>query len=114
MSRPSGGELKSLATPKATVYSVHAYTWSTRENDFMGRVFSAQNSGVVQSIFRIVVGFLFACHGAASLFGILGGADGVSGAAVPFGVWPYWWAAVIEFVGGILVALGLLTRVAAI
>ncbi len=27
-------------------------------------------------LFRIVVGLLFACHGAASLFGILGGAVG--------------------------------------
>jgi putative oxidoreductase len=61
----------------------------------------------------VVVGFLFACHGAASLFGILGGAHGRNGGAVPFGVWPSWWAAVIQLIGGILVAVGLGTRIAA-
>jgi putative oxidoreductase len=68
--------------------------------------------GTVYSLGRIVVGFLFACHGAASLFGVLGGADG--GGTVAFGAWPGWWAALIEFAGGILVALGLFTRVAAL
>ncbi len=65
----------------------------------------------VLGLYRIVVGVLFACHGAASLFGVLGGSH--SG-AVPFGVWPAWWAALIEFVGGILVTLGLFTRAAAL
>lgn len=59
-----------------------------------------------------MVGFLFACHGAASLFGILGGAYG--GGVVPFAVWPSWWAAVIQFVGGTLIAVGLGTRAAAL
>jgi putative oxidoreductase len=61
--------------------------------------------------FRVVIGFLFACHGAASLFGVLGGA--VGGGTVPTGSWPGWYAAVIQLVGGTLVALGLGTRVAA-
>lgn len=69
--------------------------------------------GPIQSIFRVVVGFLFACHGAASLFGVLGGAT-THGGTVPFGTWPGWWAAVIELVGGVLVALGIGTRVAAV
>ncbi|MDX3057169.1 DoxX family protein [Streptomyces sp. NE06-03E] len=63
-------------------------------------------------LFRIVIGFLFACHGAASLFGVLGGSMG--GGTVPAGTWPGWYAAVIQLVGGILVALGLGTRVAAL
>jgi putative oxidoreductase len=63
-------------------------------------------------LFRIVVGLLFACHGAASLFGVLGGAGG-SGGTVETGAWPNWYAAVIELVGGSLVLLGLGTRVAA-
>lgn len=71
-------------------------------------------STVVQTLFRVVVGFLFACHGAASLFGVLGGAVGMEGGTVPFGVWPFWWAAVIELVGGVLVVLGLATRIAAL
>ena len=60
-------------------------------------------------LYRIVVGALFACHGAASLFGILGAHRGIA-----FGVWPAWWAAAIELVGGILVTLGLATRTAAL
>jgi putative oxidoreductase len=70
--------------------------------------------GVVQPLFRVVVGFLFACHGAASLFGILGGAHGRHGNTVPVGEWPSWWAAMIQLVGGTLVALGLSTRIAAV
>ncbi|MFJ6750572.1 MULTISPECIES: DoxX family protein [unclassified Streptomyces] len=63
-------------------------------------------------LFRIVVGLLFACHGASSLFGILGGAMG-NGSTVPAGAWPGWYAAVIQLVGGILVMAGLGTRGAA-
>ncbi|MFE6035982.1 DoxX family protein [Streptomyces sp. NPDC056452] len=63
-------------------------------------------------LFRAVIGFLFACHGAASLFGVLGGAMG--GGTVPSGTWPGWYAAVIQLVGGTLVALGLGTRTAAL
>lgn len=63
-------------------------------------------------LFRAVVGFLFACHGAAALFGVLGGAMG--GGTVPAGAWPGWYAAVIQLVGGTLVALGLGTRGAAL
>ena len=74
----------------------------------------ASLTGPIQSIFRIVVGFLFACHGAASLFGVFGGASGTHGGTVAFGTWPGWWAAVIELVCGLLVALGLGTRVAAL
>lgn len=62
-------------------------------------------------LFRVVIGFLFACHGAASLFGVLGGS--VGGGTVPTGTWPGWYAAVIQLVGGTLVALGLGTRIAA-
>ncbi|MFD7901435.1 DoxX family protein [Kitasatospora sp. NPDC059747] len=62
--------------------------------------------------FRVVVGLLFACHGAASLFGVLGGAKG--GGTVPFGQWPGWWAALIQLAGGLLVAVGLGTRWAAL
>ncbi len=63
-------------------------------------------------LFRIVIGLLFACHGAASLFGVLGGAAG-SGGTIDAGTWPGWYAAVIQLVGGGLVLLGLGTRAAA-
>ncbi|MDQ3763875.1 MAG: DoxX family protein [Actinomycetota bacterium] len=70
-------------------------------------------SGAALSSVRIVVAFLFICHGATKLFGAFGGIDD-NGAAAPFGSWPIWWAGVIEMGGGGLVLLGLFTRVAAL
>ncbi|GGN56925.1 integral membrane protein [Streptomyces albiflavescens] len=64
-------------------------------------------------LFRIVVGLLFAVHGAASLFGVLGGAAGTNGGTIDAGTWPGWYAAVIQLVGGALVLFGLGTRAAA-
>lgn len=46
-----------------------------------GRLDRAQPYAV--GLFRIVVGLLFACHGAASLFGILGGAAAPTAALSP-------------------------------
>ncbi|MGW2204718.1 DoxX family protein [Streptomyces sp. NPDC001774] len=71
-----------------------------------------QSQPYALGLFRLVIGLLFACHGAASLFGVLGGA--VGGGTVPAGTWPGWYAAVIQLVGGALVALGLGTRTAAL
>ncbi|MER6733711.1 DoxX family protein [Streptomyces puniciscabiei] len=68
----------------------------------------------VLGLFRIVVGLLFAVHGAASLFGVLGGAAGTQGGTIPAGTWPGWYAAVIQLVAGGLVLLGLGTRGAAL
>ena len=65
----------------------------------------------VLSFFRICVGLLFFCHGAASLFGVLGGAWG--GGTIPAGQWPGWYA-VIQLVAGGLVLIGLFTRPAAL
>ncbi|MEU3574603.1 DoxX family protein [Kitasatospora sp. NPDC036755] len=67
---------------------------------------------LVLTAFRIVVGLLFACHGAASVFGLFGGAKG--GGSLPLGQWPGWWAALIQLVGGVLVLLGAGTRTAAL
>ncbi|WP_213456012.1 DoxX family protein [Rhizomonospora bruguierae] len=73
----------------------------------------ARLSGTVLSLYRTVVGLLFACHGIASLFGVLGGNRG-SGHAIPAGTWPGWYAAVIQLVAGVLVLIGLGTRFAAL
>ncbi|GAA3110398.1 DoxX family protein [Streptomyces echinatus] len=67
----------------------------------------------VLGVFRIVIGLLFAVHGAASLFGVLGGAGGTGG-TVAAGTWPGWYAAVIQLAAGALVLLGLGTRGAAL
>jgi putative oxidoreductase len=68
----------------------------------------------VIALFRIVLGFLFACHGVATLFGVFGGAFGTKGGSVPVGAWPDGYAAVIQIATGTAVALGLATRYAAI
>lgn len=67
----------------------------------------------VLAMFRIVIALLFALHGAASLFGVFGGVRG-TGAAIAVGIWPGWWAALIQLAGGLLVLIGLGTRWAAL
>jgi putative oxidoreductase len=62
----------------------------------------------VIGVFRIVVGFLFATHGAAALFGVLGTEQ------VGLFAWPSWWASLIQTVGGALVMIGFGTRYAAL
>ncbi|MET7990553.1 DoxX family protein [Amycolatopsis sp. NPDC005232] len=62
----------------------------------------------VLALFRIVLGFLFFCHGASTVFGLWGHH------ATAVGTWPGWWAALIQLVGGAAVTLGIGTRVAAV
>lgn len=63
----------------------------------------------VIGLYRIVIGFLFACHGVKTLFGLFG-----AKAPAVVGTWPGWWAAVIQLVCGVLVCVGLATRPAAV
>jgi putative oxidoreductase len=70
-----------------------------------------KNREHILGVFRMIVGFLFACHGAATLFNVLGGAFG---GQPKVGEWPGWWAALIQLVGGALVFFGLGTRGAAL
>ena len=63
------------------------------------------------SVFRIVFGLLFTVHATQKLFAWP--VAGPSGGAVPVGTWPYWWAGVIELVVGLLLLVGLVTRLAA-
>jgi putative oxidoreductase len=58
------------------------------------------------ALMRFVVGVLFACHGAQKLFGVFGGQGMIRSPLVVT-------AGVIELVGGVLVAIGFLTRAAA-
>lgn len=57
------------------------------------------------ALLRMVAGFLFACHGAQKLFGLLGGPSQVTRMGVIAGT--------IEFFGGLLIATGLVTKLAA-
>jgi putative oxidoreductase len=58
-------------------------------------------SSFFYALMRIVAGALFACHGAQKLFGVLGGHKQAAPLMVAAGV--------IEFAGGILIAVGFFT-----
>jgi len=60
----------------------------------------------IYALMRIVVGVLFACHGAQKLFGVMGGTQVAYGSMMGL-------AGIIELVGGLLVAIGLATGYAA-
>ena len=66
----------------------------------------ARYTEIAFALMRFVAGALFACHGAQKLFGLFGGKV-MTGSTLIMA------AAVIELVGGILIAVGLLTRAAA-
>jgi putative oxidoreductase len=64
------------------------------------------------ALLRIVAGLLFACHGIQKLFGMLGGLGGQPGMTAPlFSLTGL--AGVIEFVGGLCIAVGLFVSYAA-
>lgn len=62
-------------------------------------------SELAYSLMRFMVGALFACHGAQKLFGAFGGEVANKPLMLVGGI--------IEFGGGVLIAIGLVTRVAA-
>jgi putative oxidoreductase len=62
-------------------------------------------SAFLYALMRFIAGVLFACHGAQKLFGVLGGTKQTETLMLLAGV--------IEFFGGILIAVGLLTGYAA-
>ena len=61
-----------------------------------------------RSILRIAVGLLFTCHGLQKLVGMFGGMGG-KGAVAAFPSL-FWWAAVLEAAGGLVILIGLCTR----
>jgi putative oxidoreductase len=76
------------------------------EDETMERLLG-QYSLYLYAIMRIVVGFLYACHGAQKLFGVLGGYGPDGGTAPLFSLMGL--AGVIEFFGGLCIMLGWLT-----
>lgn len=64
------------------------------------------------ALVRIVSGFLFACHGAQKVLGVLGGFGGTPGETAPLFTL-LWVGGLIELVGGALVALGVRANIAA-
>src|SRR5436190_22534731 len=84
-----------------------------------GRLRREEDMDLALLVLRVVVGFLFAGHGAQKLFGVFGG-GGLDGTAQMFeklGLRPSGLHARIagttEFMGGLLIVLGLLTPFAA-
>ena len=66
----------------------------------------ARYSERIYAVMRVVIGILFACHGAQKLFGVLGGQSQLANPILLA-------AGIMEFVGGGLVALGLWASYAA-
>ena len=62
----------------------------------------------VLAVFRVMTGLLFMQHGAQKMFGLLGGYRGEPGATADF-LALGWVAGILEFFGGLLVAIGLFT-----
>ncbi len=69
--------------------------------------FTREYEDYIYLVFRVFVGLMFAQHGAQKLFGLLG--EKQVELISLFGL-----AGVIEFFGGILIAIGLFTRIAAL
>lgn len=67
----------------------------------------------LHALLRIGAGLLFMQHGAQKLFGLLGGFGGTPGATAPL-MSQMGLAGILEFFGGLLIALGLLTRPVAV
>jgi len=64
-------------------------------------------SPAVLSLFRVVFGFLFFLFGTSHVF------DWPIAFGIPTASWPVWYAGIIELVTGLLIMLGLFTRIAA-
>ena len=82
---------------------------STSTNDTVARFQDplTAKAPIALGVFRILVGLMFAMHGTIKLFSF------PSASTVAVGAWPSWWAGLLEVVFGLLIAAGVLTRVAA-
>jgi len=72
------------------------------------RFFMSRFEEETLALLRFMAGLMFAMHGAQKLLGAFGGVDG-NGATPPL-LSLFGFAGVLELVGGILIAVGLLTR----
>ncbi|HEU0052877.1 MAG TPA: DoxX family protein, partial [Longimicrobium sp.] len=73
--------------------------------------FMSRFEEITLTLLRVVAGLMLAQHGAQKILGALGGVDGKG--ATPPAFSQFWFAGVLELVGGILVALGLFTAIVA-
>jgi putative oxidoreductase len=70
--------------------------------------FKVKYNDLFYAIFRVLIGVLFMFHGLQKVFGIF--AQNGAQQMLSF----MWWVGIVEFLGGLFVALGLLTTIAAI
>ncbi|MFD4294437.1 DoxX family protein [Rhodococcus sp. NPDC058505] len=75
------------------------------------RHWATSASDLAIAAFRVVIGFLFFCHGATSLWAWP--AEPYGGQTAQLGAWPGWWGAAIQVACGALLMVGLGTRAAA-
>ncbi|MEK6886641.1 MAG: DoxX family protein, partial [Nanoarchaeota archaeon] len=73
----------------------------------LNRYFRAHHNSLYV-VFRVIVGLLFFVHGAQKLFGWFGS----KGAAVAYTM--FWTAGIVETIAGLLIAVGLFSRLAAV
>ena len=94
--------------------NAHSTSATTQETPATGRSATlAAAASATHALLRIGAGLLFMQHGAQKLFGLLGGFGGTPGATADlFSLMGL--AGVLEFFGGLLVVLGLLTRPVAV
>jgi putative oxidoreductase len=85
---------------------LHSAAVSTIQSKGVTMKFLRNFEPVAYTLLRVIFGFLYACHGAQKLFGVLGGQAQLHNRLMLV-------AGVIELAGGALIALGLLTRIAA-
>ena len=91
--------------PAPAVSTYYLKSLAAEENSQMKPILGAIESPVY-AVMRFMVGGLFACHGAQKLFGAFGGHAMLHNPLMLT-------AGIIEFGGGLLIAIGLLTSVAA-
>jgi putative oxidoreductase len=72
------------------------------------RFFMSRFEEETLALLRFMAGLMFALHGAQKLLGAFGGMGGSGATAEPLTM--MWFAGVLELVGGLLIAVGLLTR----
>jgi putative oxidoreductase len=75
----------------------------------MSTIIRRRYADIAHTLLRVMAGLLFAQHGAQKLFGLLGGFGPPPGGRVAL-VSVFGLAGVIEFFGGLMIALGILTR----
>jgi putative oxidoreductase len=90
-----------------------ANTAAPRTRSLKNLLNQAKATPVVLSAVRVVVSYLWICHGLQGLFGYFGGVDG-HGTAVPPSMVEAYSASLIETVVGALVLIGFGTRICAV